>query len=371
MLRLSLLLLAALGPAPSAQTGPAAPADALDARVDAEMATAAALASDAEFEAAYQAMLSYSALRDRQLARERQAALDAQREAMAADERRRTAEVEAAGARRQRTLLVACTAVALLLAVAVAALLRGRRRLRRTNDLLAVERDAKQALAQEREVLVREVHHRVKGNLQVVTSLLNLQIRTLGGRDADPAAVDPLRQTQWRVEAIALAHEQLHQSESLREIDAEAYLGRLLGALADGAGGNGVDLRVEVEPVPLDTERAVSLGLAVAELVGNVYKHAHPAGGAGAAVVRLERAGPGRARLVVEDDGRGLPADLDEAGSLGVRLVRDLAAQLDGTLRLGPTESGGARAELTFPLPPTDGGSSPAPVALRPGAESG
>ena len=331
------------------------PADSLDESVHAELTRARQFAVDREFQAAYRSMLSYSGLRDRQLVREQQAALDAQREAMEADERRRVAEMEAEGARRQRWFLIASALAVVLLAVAVAALLHGRRKLRDMNDQLTAQRDANRALAEEREVLIREVHHRVKGNLQIITSLLNLQLRSLGGVHAEAQVAAPLRQTRWRVEAIALVHEQLHRSETLREIDAAAYLRRLVGALAEGATGSGIDVEIKAEAVMLDPATAVPLGLVVAELVGNVYKHAFPEGG-GAAAVRLGRVEPGRVCLVVEDAGRGLPVGLDETMSLGVRLVRDLAVQLDGTLHLGPADDGGTRAELVFPLAPGDEG---------------
>lgn len=312
--------------------------------VAAQMRTARGLAADRDSGAAFRAMLDYSVLRDSQLVREQRDALVAQRRAL-------EAEAKARGMYWQRIMLVVCTLIALLLGVAVAGLLRGRRLRERSNRLLATERDANRALAQEREILIREVHHRVKGNLQIVTSLLNLQIRSLRSSPADEATVEALRQTRWRVEAIALAHQQLQQSESLEAIAADDYLERLVEALSVGAGGTGIEVEVRAEPVAFSAATAVTVGLVVAELVGNVYKHAFPGRSDGRALVGLAQTAPGRARLVVEDEGCGLPPGADQSPTLGMRLVRDLATQVDGDLEWSPLPGGGTRAVLEFVLP--------------------
>ena len=156
----------------------------------------------------------------------------------------------------------------------------------------ALERTAR--LLAEREVLLREVHHRVKNNLQVVASLVHLHARTLD----DPAALAALRQMRGRVEAMALVHRRLYGEGDLRTVRAPAYLGELVDLLAGTyAAGNGwVEAEAEVAPVALGVDAAVPLGLAVAELVANAYEHAFPDGRDGAVRVALGRTSRGRLR---------------------------------------------------------------------------
>ncbi len=321
----------------------------------------------------------YDAIEDSLEVKERAESLAAQRAAFETEEARRQVEVQTLRAERQRDLLAAVAVAALLLVLAVTALLRAARVKRRALALLRAERDEtrrqrdlaetaldethrlldeKRVLVEEREVLLREVHHRVKNNLQVIASLLNLQLRALG-RDPAPSteaargATASLRQMQWRVEAMALAHRQLYRDGDLRDVDAATYLGDLVRVLAQSGGAHPGEVTLEATDasVRLDADTAVPLGLIVAELVGNVYKHAFAASGSGHATVRFETQQAGRARLVVEDDGDGLPAEIDPSASLGMRLVHDLALQIGGTLAFSPSAAGGVRAALDFPLP--------------------
>lgn len=205
---------------------------------------------------------------------------------------------------------------------------------------------AVRASLREKEALLKEVHHRVKNNLQVITSLLRLE----AGRSLQPNVVAVLAEMQSRVLSMALLHETLYRSDNLALVDLAAYLERLghqiVRSLAPAAG---ITLQLDVEPIPLDLDQAVPCGLIVNELMSNALKHAFPNGSRGdiRITARLVDGGPAL-RLSVADSGAGLPADFDEARtrSLGLQLVSDLARQLHGTLDISSAH--GTTFSLTF-----------------------
>ena len=200
----------------------------------------------------------------------------------------------------------------------------------------------------EKTVLLDEVHHRVKNNLQVIISLLALQ-----ARGASPEVCAALADTRHRVHAMALTHQLLHEHGDASRLPAGEYLARLGRVLADGhrASSPGVTLVVEGTdaPVRLTLSQAIPCGLLVNELAGNAYRHAFPGGRAGTIRIALSRDGA-VATIVVEDDGVGLPADLDPSAtqSLGLQLVPLLVEQLDARLRRLPGP--GTRFELRLPI---------------------
>ncbi|MEZ4216176.1 MAG: histidine kinase dimerization/phosphoacceptor domain -containing protein [Myxococcota bacterium] len=206
------------------------------------------------------------------------------------------------------------------------------------------------ASLREKEILLREVHHRVKNNLQVLTSLLRLQIHH------SPEAESALAETESRVRAIALLHEKLYLSPDLAELDAASYVRDVARALARQHGVSDARIRVEVraEDVPLDVDRAIPCGLIVNELVSNAFEHAFADGRAGTISVRLARHDAHTLVLAVADDGVGLPAEVDVASppTLGLRLVATLAHQIGGELVVA--RDGGARFEVRFPAPPQE-----------------
>ncbi len=201
-----------------------------------------------------------------------------------------------------------------------------------------------QAKLREKDVLLREIHHRVKNNLQMLCSLMRLQ-----GRRADSEETrEILRTHETRVRSMGLIHEKLYQSESLSEIDMSDYLRTLTDEfMRVGASACRVEIEATGVALPLDT--ALPCGLIVAELVQNALKHAFPPGHAAAIRIAMTRHEGGGLSLVVEDNGRGMdPALLQgSAKSLGMRLVNLLADQLHG--RLSITAPGaGTRIEVTF-----------------------
>ena len=186
------------------------------------------------------------------------------------------------------------------------------------------------ASLEEKEVLLQEVHHRVKNNLQLICSLLNLQ----ASRIADPAVAELFVDSRNRVRSMALVHENLYRAGNFARVPMAAHIGKLCAQLARayGADESRVMLSCEVEDIQLGLNRAVSCGLIVNELVSNALKHAFPGDRRGQVRVTLQTTPEGRCALGVSDDGVGLPGNIElaTADSLGLQLVDDLTAQLHG-----------------------------------------
>lgn len=198
----------------------------------------------------------------------------------------------------------------------------------------------------EKEVLLREVHHRVKNNLQVISSILSIQATAA----ADKAAKDVLYDCRARVRAIAMVHERLSHYRDLSQIDLGQYVGTLAQEIFASAGMQDapVTLTVEADEVDLDIDRAVPCGLILNELLGNALAHAFGGGRDGMVRVGLTSDDEGLV-LTVADDGCGLPAGVDtaSAGSLGLKLVYALARQLGGQVEVD--RSGGTAFHVRFP----------------------
>jgi PAS domain S-box-containing protein len=189
-----------------------------------------------------------------------------------------------------------------------------------------------EASLREKEVLLREIHHRVKNNLQVMASLLSLQAEHVD----HPAALAMLRDSQHRVRTMALVHEELYQSHDLAQIDFAAYIDRLTGYLLYVHGvGDTIALQLDISAAHFGVDTAIPCGLIVNELVSNALKYAFPNGRGGQLQVSLHPAIEGW-RLEVADDGVGLPPSVDfrNSDTLGLQLVGILATQLHGTLAL-------------------------------------
>jgi PAS domain S-box-containing protein len=214
-----------------------------------------------------------------------------------------------------------------------------------------MEVELRRSLA-EKELLLREVHHRVKNNLQVVSSLLDLQARAI----RDPAVLERFQASQDRIRSMVIIHDQLHRTEALDSIDLSTYLEQLVGYLAQFhvEAQRQVRLRTELEPVRIDLDRALACGLIVNELVTNALKHAFPAGRAGEVRVSCRAPSPGRVELAVADDGCGWQAGAEqgEGGTLGLSLVRTQVRQLKGTLAID--QERGTHVRVEFPAGPQE-----------------
>ena len=194
----------------------------------------------------------------------------------------------------------------------------------------------------EKELLLREIHHRVKNNLQVVSSLINIQLRKLGAGESRHA----LQECQTRVQAIALIHEKLYQARDYSRIPFGQYARSLAANVfhATGVSPDSVKLEVEVGEVALPVDKAIPCGLILNELITNALKHAFPQERGGTVRVEIDQTAGGRVRLAVKDTGVGLPADFDirQSNSLGMQLVCTLAEQLAARLEVHRSGAGSA-----------------------------
>jgi PAS domain S-box-containing protein len=193
--------------------------------------------------------------------------------------------------------------------------------------------DQIKASLNEKEVLLREIHHRVKNNLQVISSLLRLQSRTAPGKESRQIFAE----SQNRLQSIALIHELLYRSKNLADIDFRAYINSLTVQLfyAYGVAGSRISLRTEVMSAPLEINVAMPCGLIANELISNCLKHAFPGDRKGLITVSLASVS-GVYEFLISDDGVGLPETVDvrEGQSLGLSLVNTLVKQLKGKVEV-------------------------------------
>lgn len=198
----------------------------------------------------------------------------------------------------------------------------------------------------EKEILLKEVHHRVKNNLQVISGLLNLQAQHI----TDPGAKGVYKESQNRIITMGLIHEELYQSKDLAQVDFAAYIQSLSTNLlaSYGKGQGDVKLIIDAEHVEMIVDTAIPCGLIVNELITNSLKHAYAGGRGGELRVDFHSLGDGMYRLTVADNGVGLPAGFDfrRSGSLGLQLVTVMTDLLGGTLELD--REGGTAFTITF-----------------------
>ncbi|MDD1693475.1 MAG: PAS domain S-box protein [Methanoregula sp.] len=200
---------------------------------------------------------------------------------------------------------------------------------------LAVEAKLRSSL-DEKTLLLKEIHHRVKNNLQIIVSLLNLQSRYI----KDEATLATIRESQNRVKAMALVHEKLYQAEDISHIDLNDYI-RFLGTglfQSYDARSRGIRFQLDISDVQVDINTAIPFGLIINELISNSLKYAFPEGRSGEISIGVKKEGQ-TLTAIFRDDGIGIPGELDwqNTQSLGLRLVNTLVDQLNGTIELDRT----------------------------------
>jgi len=203
------------------------------------------------------------------------------------------------------------------------------------------------ASLREKEVLLKEIHHRVKNNMQIISSLLNLQSKYI----KDSQLLEVFKDIQNRIHSMALVHENLYQSKDLASINIKEYIKSLTRSLVQSwrIGSSRITLKLDVENVSLGSDHAIPCGLIINELVSNSLKHAFPGKKRGEITVSLHPCDGNEIELVVKDDGVGIPEGIDfrNTQSLGLCLVTILAEdQLDGKIRVERTE--GTEVSITF-----------------------
>ncbi len=201
-------------------------------------------------------------------------------------------------------------------------------------------------LLQEKEWLLKEIHHRVKNNLQIVISLLNSQSNYLDNQDA----IDAIRNSQHRMHAMSLIHQKLYQTDNLATIDMSWYIRELVAYMQDSFPTDAqIDFKLDITSLELDVAQAVPLGLILNESVSNAIKYAFPGKRQGTIEISLKNISGQRWQLRIFDNGMGLPEkfNLDATSSLGMNLMQGLSEQLDGTFEV--TSLQGTVITVVFP----------------------
>lgn len=185
----------------------------------------------------------------------------------------------------------------------------------------------------EKDILVKEIHHRVKNNLMIISSLLNLQAHQI----KDEKALDIFQESQNRAKSMAMIHERLYRTEGMREIEFDEYIRELATDIFHTYRlGPGIELELDLEHVKIDVNNAIPLGLIINEIVTNSLKYAFPDGRGKLSIQFYRLKAKDEFELVISDDGVGLPEDFDfkKAKSLGLKLVNSLTEQLDCSIEL-------------------------------------
>ncbi len=209
-------------------------------------------------------------------------------------------------------------------------------RAHRESESAKAQKDADQKLRsslREKELLLQEVHHRVKNNLQIIGSLLNMQSAAVD----DPLLTSALQESHKRIQAMAMIHEMLYGSSTLNNIDFAEYTHLLAAEVSNSHGIDPTRIRLafELEPVYVEIDRAIPCGLILNELLSNAFKYAFPNGRSGEVRISLQRQ-EGCIRLAVDDTGIGLPESYGPGNSksLGLKIVRILTQQLEGSMEI-------------------------------------
>ncbi|MDN3582393.1 tetratricopeptide repeat-containing sensor histidine kinase [Mucilaginibacter flavus] len=253
--------------------------------------------------------------------------------------------------------LTICAAV--LLAILLGFTINGYRQKQRTNRKLQAQRleieeknnsliqlvQEKDGLLEEKEWLMKEIHHRVKNNLQIVISLLNTQSTYLH----NDIAYNAIRESQHRMQSISLIHQKLYQSENLALVDIKSYICDLVDYLKESFDtGTRIEFEADIAAIELDVTRAVPLGLILNEAITNAIKYAFPDGRKGYINISLGPADEHSFTLKIQDNGIGFhkPTDISKSKSLGMSLMRGLSKQLGGSLTVESHE--GTSIEVNF-----------------------
>ncbi|HMP99545.1 MAG TPA: histidine kinase dimerization/phosphoacceptor domain -containing protein, partial [Cyclobacteriaceae bacterium] len=243
----------------------------------------------------------------------------------------------------ERNIFIVSTFFLALLAVVIGFLYQSRKR---ANQLLTQKNEVVQKTLKEKELLMKEIHHRVKNNLQVVSSLLNMQTYFIADQQASAAVME----SKNRVYAMSLIHQSLYQTDDVTEVNIAEYFEQLLANLESAYqdGTKDIEIQTDIQELAVDVDIAIPLGLIVNELVSNAYKHAFKNRTSGFIKIDFQLIA-GNYHLKVADDGEGNKGDkLERKKSLGMVLIQDLSRKLKAELRIETLH--GVSTSMIFPV---------------------
>jgi len=219
-------------------------------------------------------------------------------------------------------------------------------------ERLKAEKDLKNSLV-EKEILLREIHHLVKNNLQTISSLLDLQAESIN----EPKSLEVFRNSQSRIRSMALIHERLYKSEDLSKIKASEYINNLMDYLKGTyySPSWNTEITTDIKNLYLNLDVAIPCGLIINELVSNSIKYAFPGSRKGNIRVLLQPDASENLVLMIKDDGIGIPLAMKtlDSQSLGLQLVKLLVKKLNGKMEIDGTM--GTTITIIFPKPPVAG----------------
>ena len=220
--------------------------------------------------------------------------------------------------------------IAGLLGLLAVVLFRNNQQRQQTNELLSIQKTEIEKKNQQNELLLKEIHHRVKNNLETVSSLLALQSATI----EDPAVLDAMQESQNRVQSMGMIHQKLYQGENLAAIEMKDYFVNLSEGVLDSFGTEGrVQVECAMQELELDVDTAVPIGLIVNELLTNSLKYAFPNGQSGQIKISLKELNASDLELTVADDGIGKNTiEANQSKGFGTQLIQLLTRQINGRL---------------------------------------
>ncbi len=249
-------------------------------------------------------------------------------------EQQKRDEIHLLEASKQKKIKYVVLISLFLLSIVTASIYRNLKNYQKQRNIIQQQKEQIENSLLEKETLLREIHHRVKNNLQIISSLLNMQSNDIN----DAAVLAMIQEAQSRVEAMSLLHQNLYQSEAINTVDVENYLKQLVAYIAQMFEGDSKNIKVNIETLDLhfDFDTAISLGLIVNELVSNAYKYAFKNNPEGTIWIKIKSINAMDYELSVTDNGKGLPEDFDNENSksLGLKLVGILSKQLRGQLTI-------------------------------------
>jgi two-component sensor histidine kinase len=223
--------------------------------------------------------------------------------------------------------------------------------------MIAVTRDIQERKTKEleimqgtkqKEVLLKEIHHRVKNNFAILVSLINMQMNQVKDRELQKS----LTNLQLRIRSMALVHEMLYRSDDFEKISFPDYLRSMASVISGTFGRRDIDLTIEAEDAVIDIDASIPLGLIVNELLSNAFIHAFPEGRSGKIFMGFNLTDePSQYQLIIKDDGVGLPEtfSMDHVDTMGLQIVQLLTRQIEGTLVF--ENSIGSSFSITFEIP--------------------